>query len=469
MSDHEADVIVIGLGTGGEELAGRLAMAGLDVVGIEPALVGGECAYWACIPTKMAVRAANLLVEARRIDGVAGHAAVTPDWEPVATRIRDQAAGGWDDSYAVARFEGRGGRFVRGRGVLTGPRSVAVGALAFTARRGIVIATGSRPIVPPIPGLDGVPYWTSHEAISTPSLPSSLLVLGGGAVGCELGQVFARFGVEVTIVEAAERLLPGEEPEASVVVSAALAADGVRIRTGARAERVEPRDNAVAVTLDDGTELAAERLLVAVGRASNVSGLGLEAAGIAASGGAIPVDDRLRAGDGIWAIGDVTGKGMFSHVALYQAGIVVAAILGETVPPADYRSLPRATFTDPEVGSVGMTEATARKSGLDVAVVVKPVAATFRGWLHGTGNEGLIKLVADRTDGVLVGATSVGPHGAELLGMLALAVHQRVPLEDLRTMIYAFPTFHGGVGEAIGAYARALVQVLDPDAKLLLD
>lgn len=194
--------------------------------------------------------------------------------------------------------------------------------------------------MPPIRGLDGVSYWTSHEAISTPSLPSSLLVLGGGAVGCELGQVFARFGVEVTIVEAADRLLRVEEQEASEVVSAALAADGVRIRTGARAERVEQRNGHVVMTLEDEIRLVAERLLVAVGRAPNVNGLGLEAAGIAASEGAIPVDDRLLVADGVWAMGDVTGKGMFSHVALYQAGIVGADILGEAVAPADYRSLP---------------------------------------------------------------------------------------------------------------------------------
>jgi pyruvate/2-oxoglutarate dehydrogenase complex dihydrolipoamide dehydrogenase (E3) component len=465
----EADFIVLGLGTSGEELAGRLAMAGIDVLGIEPALVGGECAYWGCIPTKMAVRAANLLAEGRRIPGVAGQATVYPDWALVATRIRDQAAGGWGDSFAVARFQGRGGRFVRGRGVLKGPRTVAVGDRTFSARRGIVIATGSTPIIPAIPGLDEVPYWTSHEAISTPQLPKSLVILGGGTAGCELGQVFARFGVSVTVIERSLRLLPAEEPEASKVISDALLADGIALYLGTSATRVDARADSVAVTLASGAEVVAERLLVAVGRGADTSGLGLAAAGLEASDGSIPVDERLRAADGIWAIGDVTGKGLFTDVALYQAGIVVEDILGQDPAPADYHALPRVTFTDPELGSVGLTEAQARSRGIEVATAVKQVPATFRGWLHGPGNEGLMKLVVDRDAGTLVGATCVGPHGGDVLGMLALAVQEHIPVHALRRMIYAFPTFYGGIGEEIGAYARALVQVLDPDAQPLLD
>ena len=201
---EQVEVIVRGLGTGGEDLALQLAEAGLDVVGIEAQLLGGECAYWACIPSKMMIRAANLLQEARRVEGVAGRAEVTPDWAPVASRIREEASGDWDDSIAVARFEGNGGRFIRGRGRITGPRTVAVDDQSFTATRGIVIATGSRPVIPPIPGLADVEYWTTHDAIKAEELPESMLVLGGGAVGCELGQVFSRFGVEVTIVEVRE-------------------------------------------------------------------------------------------------------------------------------------------------------------------------------------------------------------------------------------------------------------------------
>lgn len=465
---EQADVVVLGLGTGGEELGGRLAMAGLDVVGIEPELVGGECAYWACLPTKALIRASNLLQEARRVNGFAGRAEVTPDWAPVATRIRKEVTGDWDDSLAVQRFEGRGGRFVRGRGTLTGPRTVTAGDRTFTARRGIVIATGSKPAVPPIPGLSEVAFWTSHDAIQAEELPGSLLVLGGGAVGCELGQAFSRFGVDVTIVESGERLLGTEEPEVGDLLASVFGSEGITVHTGSRAERVADRDGAVAAVLVDGTEVTADRLLLAVGRTVDADGLGLGAAGIDATDGFIPVDEHLRAADGVWAMGDVTGKGLFTHVAMYQAPIVEAGILGKPIPPADYSSLARGTFTDPEVGAVGMSEARAREAGLDVAVTVKPVPATFRGWLHGPGNEGLIKLVADRAAGVLVGATSVGPHGGDVLGLLSVAVHARIPLEDLRRMIYAFPTFHAGVAEALGDYARALVPVLDPEAEFLL-
>jgi pyruvate/2-oxoglutarate dehydrogenase complex dihydrolipoamide dehydrogenase (E3) component len=459
---EQADVVIVGVGTSGEDLGLRLAGAGLDVVGIQDELLGGECAYWACIPSKMMIRAANLLQETRRVDGVAGRADLIPEWTPVAARVRDEAAGGWNDAVAVKRFEARGGRFVRGRGVLTGPRSVAVGDRSFTAARGVVIATGSKPAIPPVPGLRDVDYWTSHDAIQAEKLPGSLLVLGGGATGCELGQVFARFGVHVTVVEGRERLLPAEEPEASSALATAFESEGIEVRTGVPVERIEARGESTSVSLEDGTEVVVDRVLVTTGRRVELEDLGLDAAGIDGSGGFIPVDDHLRAADGIWAIGDVTGKGAFTHVALYQASIVENDVLGRDVSPARYSAVPRATFTDPEVASVGATEAEARAAGLNVVTTVKPVPNTFRGWLQGPGNGGVVKLVADRATGVLVGATSVSVHGGEVLGLLSLAVHARVPLEGLQSMIYAFPTFHGGVGEAIGAYARGLQDVLDP-------
>jgi pyruvate/2-oxoglutarate dehydrogenase complex dihydrolipoamide dehydrogenase (E3) component len=463
MTEH-ADVVILGLGTGGEDLGLRLAGAGLDVVGVEPALLGGECAYWACIPSKIMIRAADLLQEARRVNGVAGHAEVTPDWLPVATRIRTEATGDWDDSIAVARFESSGGRFVRGRGRLTGPRTVTVGDESYIASRGIVIATGSKPFVPPIRGLDDVDYWTTHDAIAVEELPQSLIILGAGGVGCELGQVFSRFGVAVTIVEGQDRLLPAEEPEASEVVKSVFEAEGIALHVGARAESIEARGDSVVMALGDGTRLSAERLLVATGRTVDLAGLGLEAAGLDSSGRFVEVDDRMRAAEGIWAMGDVTGKAMFTHVAVYQASIVAADILGQDPPPADYSALPRVTFTDPEVGSVGMTEAAARAAGLDVIVATKPVGSTFRGWLHGSGNDGVIKLIADRDTGVLVGASSVGPRGGDVLGMLATAVHARVPIATLQHMIYAYPTFYGGIGELLGAYGRGIGKVIDPDA-----
>jgi len=460
--DADVDVVVLGVGTCGEDLSLRLLGAGLNVVGIEAALVGGECAYWACLPSKAMIRAANVLQEARRVGDMAGQAEVTPDWDLVAARVRTEVTGGWDDSGAVARFEGRGGRLVHGRGRLTGPRTVTVGDESFTARLGVVIATGSKAAIPPISGLAEVDYWTTHDVIQAQDLPRSIVVLGGGVVGCELGQVLARFGVDVTIVEAGDRLLSAEEPEAAAAVEAAFEAEGIDVRTGAAAERVESRNGSIVVTLAGGAEVVAERLLVATGRRVDLGGLGLESAGLDETARSIPVDERMRVADGIWAMGDVTGKAMFTHVALYQSAIVAAEILGEEHPPARYDAVPRAIFTDPEVGAVGMTESQARDAGLDVVVAVKQLPATFRGWLHASGG-GIIKLIADRESGVLVGATAAGPHGGEMLGLLTLAVHARVPLAELRSMIYAFPTFYGAIGEAVGAYGRGLATVIDPE------
>jgi pyruvate/2-oxoglutarate dehydrogenase complex dihydrolipoamide dehydrogenase (E3) component len=459
--DTEVDVVVLGVGTCGEDLSLRLLGAGLDVVGIEAALVGGECAYWACLPSKMMIRAANVLQEARRVDGKAGTAEVSPDWDLLAARVRTEVTGGWDDSIAVERFGGRGGRLVHGRGKLTGPRTVTVGDESFTARHGVVIAIGSKPAIPLIPGLAEVDYWTTHDVIRAERLPQSMVVLGGGAVGCELGQLLARFGVDVTIVEAGDRILPAEEPETSEAVEAAFAAEGIDVHTGAAVQRVGSRDGLIVATLTSGAELVSERLLVATGRTVDLSDLGLESAGLDGTARFIQVDERMRAADGIWAMGDVTGKAMFTHVALHQSAIVAAEILGKDHPPARYDAVPRVTFTDPEVGAVGMTEADALAAGLDVVVVVKQLPATFRGWLHGSGS-GIIKLIADRKTGVLVGATAVGPHGGEMLGLLSLAVHARVALAELRSMIYAFPTFYGGIGEAVGAYGRGLSTVIDP-------
>lgn len=466
-----ADVVVVGVGTCGEDLSLRLLDAGLEVVGIESALVGGECAYWACLPSKRMIRMATLLAESRRANGRGGRVDAAPVWDLVARQVRNEVTGGWDDTVAAQRFGQRGGHLVRGRARLVGPDTVSVDDQEIRARRGIVIATGSTPAIPPIPGLGNFDYWTTHDVIQLATLPDSLIVLGGGAVACELGQVLARYGVHVTLVEAADRLLPAEEPEASHAVTTALKTDGISVYTGSGANRVVATEDSFAVTLADGYRLEASRLLVATGRRAQLADLGLETVGIDAGERFIAVDERMRAGDGIWAMGDVTGKGMLTHVALYQSAIAAADILGLSHPPARYDAVPRVTFTDPEVGSVGLTESAATAAGLNVAVVVKQLPATFRGWLHATGNEGVVKLVVDKGTGLLVGATTVGPHGGELLGLLGLAVHARVPLSDLRSMIYAFPTFYGAVGEAIGAYGRGLTTVLDPgyDALTRLD
>ncbi len=443
----QVDVVVLGMGVGGEEVGGRLAEAGLAVVGIENTLVGGECPYWGCVPSKMMIRAANLLTEGRRIDGMAGHADVTPDWEPVASRIRDEATDDWNDQVAVDRFTGKGGRFVRGRGRLAGPGAVEVDGETYEARRGVVIGTGAVPVVPPIDGLFDTPYWTNREAIEAKTLPESLLVLGGGAVGVELAQVYARFGVEVVVVEALDRLLPGEEPEASALAQNALEADGIAVRTRTRATEV--RHDGDRFTVTAGDDVHAERLLVAVGRRADLRPLGVDSVGLDPAASAIEVDERMRAADRLWAVGDVTGHGAFTHMAMYQAGIAIRDILDAPGPPADYRATPRVTFTDPEIAAVGLTEAQARDAGIRVAVGVAQVPSSARGWIHKAGNAGLIKLVADADRDVLVGATSAGPTGGEVLSALAVAVHAQVPVETLRHMIYAYPTFHRGIEDAL--------------------
>jgi pyruvate/2-oxoglutarate dehydrogenase complex dihydrolipoamide dehydrogenase (E3) component len=456
MGEREVDVVVIGMGPGGEDAAGQLAEAGLAVAGVEASLVGGECPYWGCVPTKMMIRAADLLAEGRRIPGMSGASTVRPDWTPVARRIRDEATDDWDDRVAADRFTGKGGLLLRGHGKIIAPGRVEVAGDVLRARRAIVIATGTAPVIPPIPGLADTPYWTNHEAVETEHVPESLIVVGGGAVGAELAQVYSRFGARVTVVEASGRLLPAEEPEAGALLAEVFGREGIGVRTGARAQRVDydagPGDRAgFTVALAGGAEVTGSRLLVAVGRHASLAAVGTGNVGIDEAQRAVPVDDHMRAAPGVWAIGDVVGHGNFTHLSYYHARIVVADILGREHHPAEYHAVPRVTFTDPEIGSVGLTEAQAREQGLEVRTGVTPVPASARGWIHKAGNDGFIKLVEDAGRSVLAGATSAGPWGGEVLSLLTLAVHARVPTQRLREMIYAYPAFHRAVEDALRA------------------
>ncbi|GAA2681448.1 dihydrolipoyl dehydrogenase family protein [Actinoplanes palleronii] len=447
---RQVDVVVVGLGVGGEEVAGRLAAAGLNVIGVENRLVGGECPYWGCIPTKIMVRAGNALAEARRIPGLAGKSTVEPDWAPVAKRIRDEATDDWNDKVAVDRFTGKGGTFVRGTASITAPGRIRVGDQEYAATRGIVIATGTVAVIPPIEGLSGTPYWTNREAVEAATLPESMLVLGGGAIGCELAQAYARFGVAVTVIEGSPRVLAMEEPESSEVAAAALAADGVRVVTGVRAQKVA-HDGSFQVTLSDGSVLTGEKLLVATGRAARLGELGLEHAGLDPAARFLTTDEWMRAGEKVWAVGDVTGNGAFTHMAMYEADVAVRDILGQGGPAADYRARPRVTFLDPEIGAVGMTEQQARDAGLNVRVGYVPLNQTSRGFIHGPGNEGFLKLIADADRGVLVGGTTAGQSGGEMIGAVSVAVHAEVPISTLLSQIWAYPTFHRGLGDAMKA------------------
>jgi len=456
MKVREVDVVVVGMGPGGEEAAGQLAEAGLSIVGIESHLVGGECPYYGCIPSKMMIRAANLLEEARRVNVMAGTATVVPDYSRVADRIRDEATDDWDDTVAVDRFVGKGGTFVRGTGVLDGPGRVRVGDDVFVASRGVVIATGTSPAIPPVQGLVESKPWTNRDVFKIRSAPKSLAVMGGGAIGLELAQAFSRFGTKVTVIEAADRVLVPEEPETSELLTTVLRREGIDVRTGAAASAVT-RDGKVGFTIDlaDGSRVIADELLVAAGRTLNLRGIGLDSVGLDEKARpSITVDDRMRVNgaSNLWALGDVAGLGAFTHMAAFEAGVVVDDILGAVEPRlAHTHAVSRVTFTDPEVGSVGLTEAEARGAGLNVRVGLVNSATSSRGWLHGEGNEGLMKLIEDADRGVLVGATAVGPHGGEVLGLFNLAVHASVPVSDLRSMIYAYPTFYRGALDALQA------------------
>jgi pyruvate/2-oxoglutarate dehydrogenase complex dihydrolipoamide dehydrogenase (E3) component len=448
---ENADVIVLGMGPGGEDAAGRLAEAGLDVVGVDAELVGGECPYWGCVPSKMMVRAADLLAEARRVPGMAGTAVVQPAWAPVARRIRDEATDDWDDTVAVDRFEGKGGRLVRGWGRLDGPGRVVVGDRVIEAARAVVIGIGTRAFIPPVAGLADTPYWTNRQAVETEDVPGSLTVLGGGAVGVELAQVFRRFGSEVTVLEAGPRLVGPEEPESGDLLARVFASEGITVLTGVDVTSIHHDGRRFTVAAGEGSPVVSDRLLVATGRRADLAQLNASSIGVDEAARSLPVDDHLRVEgtEGVWAIGDVTGKGEFTHMSMYQADIVVNDILGRPVVPADYRAVPRVTFTDPEIGSVGMNESEAREQGWEVRVGTADVPTSTRGWIHKAGNDGYIKLVEDAGRGVLVGATSAGPWGGEVLGLLALAVHAEVPTTVLRHMIYAYPTFHRAIGAAV--------------------
>lgn len=459
-AEKSVDLVVVGAGPGGESVAAGAAAAGLEVAVVERRLVGGECPYFGCLPTKMMVRGSDALAEVGRAAEVAGPAEASPDWSVVASRIDEQATTGWDDTVAVERLRDAGVTVVKGHGRLDGPGRVvadAVGAdrVVLTARRGVLLDPGTRPATPPVAGLADTPFWTNRDAVRVTELPGSLAVLGGGPIACELAQVFARFGVEVTVLNRGPRLLGRDEPEAGQLLGEVFAAEGITVLGQATLEHAAHREEfRLRVSLEDdasGTdrELTADALLVATGRIPNLDDLGLASVGLDPEEPALAVDEWMRAGELLWAIGDVVGRGAFTHVSMYQADVALRDILRRGGEPARYHAVPHVTFTDPEVGGVGLTEQRATRVGVRVHTGTAALESSARGLTHGPGARGLVKVVADADRGVLVGATATGPGGGEILGLLALAVHAEVPVATLGTMIWAYPTFHRAIESAL--------------------
>lgn len=454
------DVVVLGAGSAGESIANALAQAGRSVALVESLRVGGECPYVACMPSKSMLRSAGVRAQSKALRELGGAAtAPTLDDEDLAFRAavqrRDEVAEGRDDSSAAKGVEDSGVVLVRGRGRICRPGVVDVEGreLGWTD---LVMGTGSAPVLPPVEGLDRVPTWTSDEALSAQDRPVSLLVMGGGAVGCELAQVHVRFGVRVTLVESGPQLVGKEERSIAEALGVVLRAEGIDIRLGVEVQRAELTGDGLArVHLSDGTKVEAARVLVAVGRQPTTEGLGLDVLGIEVGDkGELQVDDhcRVEGQQHVWAAGDVTGIAPYTHTANYQARIVTENLLGGD-RTADYRAIPRAVYTDPAVASVGMDAETAQEQGIDVVTAVMDLADVARTATEGNDG-GRLVLTADRARGVLIGAAAIGPHADEWLSEATLAIRAEVPLSVLTDVVHAFPTF----GEAYEPPLRELAE-----------
>ncbi len=447
----EFDVIVIGAGPAGENAAGRVVDGGLTAAIVERELVGGECSYWGCIPSKTLIRPGDVLAAARRVPGAAEAVTGRIDVQKALAQ-RDYMTSSWDDSGAVPWLESKHIELVRGTGRLAGHRTVEVagadGAVRrLTARRAVVLATGTSALVPPIPGLADAHGWDNRGVTSAKEVPRRLLVLGGGAIGAEMAQAFRRLGSdEVTVVEGAERLLAREEPFAGDEVRAAFEAEGITVITGVAMTAVERAGagGPVTATLADGRTVVADEILVAVGRRPATGDLGLETVGLT-PGRPVDVDDTLRAAgvDGGWlyAVGDCNGRALLTHVGKYQARIAGDVILGKAVRDEVSRdAVPRVTFTDPQVCAVGLTEAQARERGLDIRTVSTETGGVAGAATEGNGITGTSFLVVEESTGLVLGATFTGPGVSELLHSATVAIVGKVPVQRLWHAVPSFPT-----------------------------
>jgi dihydrolipoamide dehydrogenase len=438
----EFDVVVIGAGPAGEVLAGRLAERGRRVALVERGLVGGECAYYACMPSKALLRPAQALREAARVPGAAE--AVRGGVDPAATlRRRDEVIHDLSDDEQLPWIERHGIKLVRGHGRLVGERRVIVGEVELRAREAVVLATGSAAAIPPVPGLAEANAWSARELATARSVPERLLVLGGGAVGVEMAQAWCSLGSRVTLVESAPSLLAGEEPFAGQAVRDALERDGVDVRVECEAVSVSREGEVFSLALRDGSSVSGERMLVAVGRRALSGELGLETVGVTVDGD-VEVDEQLRVAGLPWlyAIGDLNGRALLTHAGKYQARVAADVIAGQTGARAcaDERWLPRVIFTEPQVAAVGLTLERARAAGLSVAAVDLPTGSTAGSSFHGHGTGGDTRFLVDLERGVLVGVTLVGVDVAELLHAATIAVACDVPVRALAHAMPAFPT-----------------------------
>lgn len=437
MSEH-FDVAVLGMGPGGEVAAGRLIAAGKKVAVLERELIGGECAYWACIPSKTVLRPAEARTEVHRAAGVSG---AEVDW--ASTReYRDVMIRHLDDSAQADGYADQGATVIRGEARLTGPGRIQVGDRRITAEH-IVIATGSEALVPPVEGIEEITAWTNRETYTTRDLPERAVVVGGSAVGIETVAFLARFGVHVVLVHRGNRLLGREEPRVGELVHEYLAEAGVDIRLNTSATRAHRDGDDSVVTLEDGTEVAADVVIFGTGRKPRTQDLGCEDAGAElGEHGEVLVDEHCRAAENLWAIGDVTGVMPFTHVAKYQGRIAADAILGRP-RPAGYEGIPRVVFADPEIAAAGLTRDQAEQRGIHTAGVELDLAqALARPWTYEQDPRGHLGLLADAERKVLIGAWAVGPMAGEWIHQASLAIRTQLPLDVLRDQVAQFPTYH---------------------------